>query len=264
MADDYAEHSASNPPPDDLNSPARQALRDSLAETITRLPAPAAGRYVLDEGKGILRPALRWQYAAGAERQNQLVPPEYLLMMYDQEYAVWLPHGWTLAVFPVGWTLPHVECWLDWAETTIMVEEQGEISPSTDRSSLALATPRRLVTHAYLIVHHLGFPDPPSEPRQPLDLAGYLAELREVRAFICYAWQLTSARIDLDQIAALVHRKKTSMGPYKRRKKDPLPPPDFEGGGGERSLWNWSTIRPWLLRNFPYPLPQRCPYPLPR
>jgi hypothetical protein len=185
---DYAEHSASNPPPDDLNSPARQALRDSLVETITRLPTPAAGRYVLEEGKGILRPALRWQYADGTERQNQLVPPEYLLMMGDQEYATWLPQGWTLNVFPIGLTLPHLECWLNWGETTIAVEEQGDISPSTDRSSLALATPRRLVTHAYLLVHHLGLPDPPDQPRQPMDLAGCLAELRAVRAFIRRHW----------------------------------------------------------------------------
>jgi hypothetical protein len=181
---DYAEHSAANPPPDDLNSPARQALRDSLVETITRLPVPAAGRYVLEEGKGILRPALRWQYAEGTERQNQLVPPEYLLMMGDQEYATWLPQGWTLNVFPIGLTLPHLECWLNWGETTVAVEEQGDISPSTDRSSLALATPRRLVTHAYLLVHHLGLSDPPSEPRQPMDLAGCLAELRRVRDFL--------------------------------------------------------------------------------
>jgi hypothetical protein len=65
--------------------------------------------------------------------------------------------------------------------------------------------------------------------------------------------------VDLDQIAAFAHLKKDSLKPYKRRNQDPLPPPDFPGGGGKRDFWRWSTIRPWLVRNFPLPFPEHLP-----
>jgi hypothetical protein len=66
--------------------------------------------------------------------------------------------------------------------------------------------------------------------------------------------------VDLDQIAAWAHRKKDSLKPYKRRKKDPLPEPDFPGGrGGKRDYWLWSTVRSWLARNFPLPFPEHVP-----
>jgi hypothetical protein len=65
--------------------------------------------------------------------------------------------------------------------------------------------------------------------------------------------------LDLDQIAAQVHLKKRSLEPYKRRSKDPLPAPDFPGGGGRRDYWRWATIRPWLVRNFSLPIPEQFP-----
>jgi hypothetical protein len=66
--------------------------------------------------------------------------------------------------------------------------------------------------------------------------------------------------VDLDQIAALCKLKKASMKPYKNRRDDPLPDPDIEGGGGKRAFWFWSTVRPWIVRNFPsYPVPRPCP-----
>jgi hypothetical protein len=68
-----------------------------------------------------------------------------------------------------------------------------------------------------------------------------------------------SELLDLDQVAALVHLKKRSLENYKRRKRDPLPSPDFPGGGGRRDFWRWSTIRPWLSRNFHIPIPEHFP-----
>jgi hypothetical protein len=65
--------------------------------------------------------------------------------------------------------------------------------------------------------------------------------------------------VDLDQIAAIIHLKKSSMGAYKRRQTDPLPDPDFPGGGGKRDHWSWNTIRPWLVRNFALPIPDHYP-----
>jgi hypothetical protein len=67
--------------------------------------------------------------------------------------------------------------------------------------------------------------------------------------------------LDLDQIAALVHLRKRSMENYKwpKRKEDPLPDPDFPGKPGQRGLWKWATIRPWLGRTFNLPLPKDPP-----
>jgi hypothetical protein len=69
----------------------------------------------------------------------------------------------------------------------------------------------------------------------------------------------TALLLDLSQIAALVHREKRSMENYKRRKNDPLPDSDFPGGAGKRDFWQWSTIRPWLSRNFNTPIPEQFP-----
>jgi hypothetical protein len=65
--------------------------------------------------------------------------------------------------------------------------------------------------------------------------------------------------VDLDQIAALVHMQKRSLENYKRRAQDRLPDPDFPGGGGKRDYWRWSTIRPWMARNFSFPIPEHAP-----
>jgi hypothetical protein len=66
--------------------------------------------------------------------------------------------------------------------------------------------------------------------------------------------------VDLDQIATVVHLKKRSMEKYIRRKEDPLPDPDFPAEvSGKAHHWNWSTVRPWLERNFNLPIPQQFP-----
>jgi hypothetical protein len=66
--------------------------------------------------------------------------------------------------------------------------------------------------------------------------------------------------VDLDQIATVVHLKKRSMETYIRRKVDPLPDPDFPAEvNGKAHHWHWSTVRPWLMRNFNLPIPPQFP-----
>jgi hypothetical protein len=66
--------------------------------------------------------------------------------------------------------------------------------------------------------------------------------------------------VDLSQAAAMVHLKPKGLANYKRRKDEPLPDPDVTGGGGRKDLWLWTTMRPWLVRNFPaIQIPECCP-----
>jgi hypothetical protein len=65
--------------------------------------------------------------------------------------------------------------------------------------------------------------------------------------------------VRLDQMAALVSRKKRTAEKWKTRKKDPLPPPDVEGTGGNADEWLYQTVRPWLERNFRRTLPEKFP-----
>lgn len=62
--------------------------------------------------------------------------------------------------------------------------------------------------------------------------------------------------ITLDQIAALVSRKKRALENYKSR----MPLPRVKGGGGRPSEWAYSDIRPWLEKQFERPLPPRFPF----
>jgi hypothetical protein len=65
--------------------------------------------------------------------------------------------------------------------------------------------------------------------------------------------------VTLDQIAAAVNHSKRTL--ERRKTRGELPPPDVEGGGGRADRWEWSTIRPWLMKTFklPKPLPERFP-----
>jgi hypothetical protein len=65
--------------------------------------------------------------------------------------------------------------------------------------------------------------------------------------------------VDLDQMAALVHRCKSTLEKLKRRQVNPLPPPDIEGGGGKKGEWLWTKIHPWLEAEFGKLLPRSCP-----
>jgi hypothetical protein len=166
MPDELPDHPAPNPPPDDPDSPERQALerqalRDSFVELIARLPARAAGEYVLDEELFPPRVALRWQDADGREIQNQLVVPDHLLMMHRQEHATWLPERWVLFVFPVGWSLSHLRAWFDWAQEAIWINHVGNAPASEDQIPSYLPTPRRIVAHAHMILRRFNLPNPP-------------------------------------------------------------------------------------------------------
>ncbi len=69
-----------------------------------------------------------------------------------------------------------------------------------------------------------------------------------------------SRYVTLDQMALMVNRKKRTLENYKGHKKNPLPPPDIEGGGGKPDEWEWSEIRPWLERTFKRSLPEEYPH----
>jgi hypothetical protein len=63
--------------------------------------------------------------------------------------------------------------------------------------------------------------------------------------------------VTLDQIAALVSRKKRSLEHYIRNAGFAMPLPEVQGGGGRASYWRWSVIRPWLISTFGRMLPER-------
>jgi hypothetical protein len=59
--------------------------------------------------------------------------------------------------------------------------------------------------------------------------------------------------VTLAQGAALVHRSKRALEGYRAR----MPKPRVRGGGGKPNLWAYSEIRPWLMKTFDVPLPER-------
>jgi len=65
------------------------------------------------------------------------------------------------------------------------------------------------------------------------------------------------ALVTLDQIAAVVHRKKRTLERYLEEKK--IPAPDFPGGDGKAHKWRWSNVRPALEREFGFKLSLRFP-----
>jgi hypothetical protein len=65
--------------------------------------------------------------------------------------------------------------------------------------------------------------------------------------------------VTLDNLAAIVSRSKRTLEKRKVRERNPLPPPDVEGGGGRPDEWLWPTIRPWLEQEFGRKLPERFP-----
>jgi two-component system nitrogen regulation response regulator GlnG len=65
--------------------------------------------------------------------------------------------------------------------------------------------------------------------------------------------------VTLDQMAAIVNRTKKTLENRKRCKRNPLPPPDVEGGGGKPDEWKWTTVRSWLEQEFGRQLPEHFP-----
>lgn len=60
--------------------------------------------------------------------------------------------------------------------------------------------------------------------------------------------------VTLSQAAAIVGRSKEALRHYRD-----LPAPVVVGGGGQRSLYSWAEMRPWLERTFNRRLPERFP-----
>jgi hypothetical protein len=66
--------------------------------------------------------------------------------------------------------------------------------------------------------------------------------------------------VTLDHMAAIVSRSKRTLEKLKTRMKNPLPPPDVEGGGGGKpDEWRWGTIRPWLEAEYGRQLSRLAP-----
>jgi len=193
-----------------------EVLGEAPLERVRTLPAPATGRYVMALGppgldgwahlRGEVRQvpsrprlALLWRNNRGVEVLHDLCAGDLLLWDCAQD-ATWLPEGWTVAVFPAGWTPAHLEAWFDYALSSARNDDfsnaRGDIPHDSDKSSPYAPTPRELVTHAHLIVRHLGFPNAAAELRVPMDRAGCLAELRDVREFLRRATATASGALD--------------------------------------------------------------------
>jgi hypothetical protein len=104
----------------------------------------------------------------------------------------------------------------------------------------------------------------PRKDHRMFDLPAALKELERLEAWCQRVGTAdvpeTAEVLDLNQIAAVAHKQPRSMENYKRRSKDPLPDPDFpRQGRGSRDYWRWSTVRPWLVRNCPFPIPESIP-----
>jgi hypothetical protein len=65
------------------------------------------------------------------------------------------------------------------------------------------------------------------------------------------------AYVTLEHMAAAVSRTKRTLEKRKTRKRDPLPPPAVDGGGGYPDQWLWADVRPWLEREFGKVIPER-------
>lgn len=174
-----------------------QILGDAPADQVEQLPTPAAGRFVIAlapptvDGWAEMRGETR--YIAGGEYlallwenlrgERVLHPTDGIVLMYGREHAYWLPDGWEMDVFPIGWTLPHLEGWFSYAFDIAKMEDRGDIRAGSEKSPSYAPTPRGLVTHAHLMVRHLGLAGSPTEPRGPMDRAGCLGELRDILRF---------------------------------------------------------------------------------
>jgi hypothetical protein len=133
-----------------------EGLRDAPAGVVAALPAPAAGRYVIAreppaiDGDAELRGeareaerheslALCWESARG-ETVIRPIDGSRLLLMFCHEDATWLPEGWGMDVYPVGWAPPHLERWFEYALSMAGMEDRNDIP---EGRTGARPTPRR-------------------------------------------------------------------------------------------------------------------------
>jgi hypothetical protein len=113
-------------------------------------------------------------------------------------------------------------------------------------------------------------PIPGNEPSSwnPAGCRELLADLRryayerlhaQVSKRVAECDPLIEQYVTLDKMAAVVSRSKRTLEKRKNRRKNPLPPPDVEGGGGKPDEWLWARVRPWLEEEFGRTLPERFP-----
>lgn len=69
--------------------------------------------------------------------------------------------------------------------------------------------------------------------------------------------EITPQYVTLDQMAARANRSKKTLERWLR--KDLLPPPDIEGGGGKPHEWIWSNVREALQEHSGKVMPERFP-----
>lgn len=62
-------------------------------------------------------------------------------------------------------------------------------------------------------------------------------------------------RVTLDQMAAMVHRRKRSLERY----RNVIPGRLTRGSRGHMALWDWSLARGWLEEKFGVLMPERFP-----
>jgi hypothetical protein len=154
-----------------------EEVRLASPEQVRGLPRPEAGKFVLADG----RLALRWLDSRGGE---VIRLTEGYLAHGGQRLATWLPEGWVMDTYPLGYELPHLERWFSLALSRVNVDDRPGIpAERPDGSPPHPSTPRGLVAHAHLIVRHLARPSSPSEPREPMDPAGCAADLRDTLGF---------------------------------------------------------------------------------
>lgn len=100
------------------------------------------------------------------------------------------------------------------------------------------------------------------------DLAVLSAELAKLSALVgrlcteLAAWRMAPCAgapgeqlLTLDQLAAIVGRRKRSLEDYRKL----MPPPRVKGTRGRPSLWAWADVREWLSSRFGRALPERFP-----
>lgn len=86
-------------------------------------------------------------------------------------------------------------------------------------------------------------------------------EVRRLEEYLASKAPVGDSRqfVTLDQAAASVSRSKRTLEKLFRRRKNPFPDPDIQGGGGKPNEWAWERIRPWLEAEYARKLPAVFP-----
>jgi hypothetical protein len=152
---------------------------------VSALPRPAqdanaAAREIRCEAPCYPRLAPLWTNCHG---EWVLSETDGFLLGHCSADAVWLPEGWTMDVYPAGWTLAHIEKWFEYALYFATKTDRADLGEEPEDSPAYAPSAWGAVVHAHLIVRHLGLPGSPREPREEMSRNGCIAELRDVLQF---------------------------------------------------------------------------------